>query len=70
MTATITETVVEESLTLHDRCDAESVPVQAHVRVRKDAKVLDFCKHHFERLELSLLAAGWAVTDDSRESLA
>jgi hypothetical protein len=47
-----------------DRCSA-----QAHVRVRRAAQELDLCSHHYARHELTLVAAGWQITHDTRNTL-
>lgn len=65
--------IAEEALTgltLHDYCDAEKAGnVQAYVRVHKDGQVLDFCKHHFEVHEPTLIIKGYKVVDDRRTLL-
>lgn len=63
-----------EDLSPFDTCDAERGTVtQARVRVLRAADgrvlVLDFCKHHFEVHELSLIASGFEVIDDRRMDL-
>lgn len=57
-----------------DRCDR--CTSQAHVRVRRavatdprDDTRLDFCGHHYHEHELALMAAGWHVEHDTRETL-
>lgn len=72
MNGTLTRETREASrprLTGRDTCDADLAQVPAYVRVAKDGRTLDFCKHHFESNEAGLFAAGWTVTDDRRASL-
>jgi hypothetical protein len=52
---------------LHDRCD--TCQAQAFVRVAKGPCDLLFCAHHFTKSELALLAQGFQVTEDERESV-
>jgi len=49
-------------------CDADAPGAEsAQVQVAKGKLVLSFCAHHFRRHELDLAAAGWVITNDSRE---
>ena len=69
--------IVAVELTLFDYCDAEDgssaegVPLaRAYVLVQlPSGTYLAFCKHHYERMEASLLAAGAIVVDDKRADL-
>ena len=51
-------------------CDATaSGSEDAQVRLARGAAVLDLCSHHYSKLELALLAAGWRVIIDNRSNL-
>jgi hypothetical protein len=53
-----------------DRCDARGCGVQAYVRVALvDAGTLDFCHHHYELYEDSLMLQGAVVAADDRRML-
>jgi hypothetical protein len=55
-----------EDLKASDRCDRCSA--RALVRVSAKGSVLDFCSHHFEKMQATLLGKGFFVTEDKRES--
>lgn len=50
-----------------DRCDG--CGSQAYVRVTNKNMELDFCGHHFTKLEKSLDSQGWVINMDTRELL-
>ena len=56
------------TLTGVDRCDS-NCPAQALVAVGSDSGELHFCSHHWSKFEQALLAQGWEITIDQRESL-
>lgn len=63
------DAVVTPMLTPHDRCDAGDIQ-EARVRVKMpDGGTLQFCKHHFEKHEIGLMAAGALVEQDDRAKL-
>lgn len=61
----MTTTALE--LKIADRCDR--CPAQAQVATTHGPRVLQWCKHHFERHEAALLTAGAAILADQRSSL-
>lgn len=56
-----------DSLTVADRGDC--CPAQARVLVGKEDLRLMFCLHHFNKSEMALLAGGWEIILDDRDSL-
>jgi len=52
-------------------CDADAGEAEtAYVRViGPDGKVLDFCAHHYNLLEVDLLSAGFTAVIDIRSTL-
>lgn len=58
-----------EHLTLNDRCEKRDCNAAAYVRVSKDGFPLDFCAHHFADNWAELMAAGFEVEEDIRETL-
>lgn len=71
MTATALGTVEYPTLTAADRSDAyASGAVQALVRVvNAKGKDLLLDAHSFAKHEIALMAAGWAVVQDTREAV-
>lgn len=72
MTAVEAETMAPEAvafdLRVADRCDA-SCGAQAFVAIGKEHLSLLFCAHHYHQYELALLAEGWSILVDTRDTL-
>jgi len=62
---------VAESVMAVATCDADAAEVErAYVRVTGPAReILDFCKHHYDLLEVDLLSAGYTAVIDIRAKL-
>ncbi len=78
MTQTVNLAVPPVLLT--ERCDAEENGVSAGMVTVSKSKFdtetmeftdqeLTFCKHHFDKHEAALIAAGWTILRDSRSTL-
>lgn len=64
------ETHVFPPLTLADRsCAVSSLSTQALVRVVKGKQDLLFDSHHFNTHQATLIAEGWTVYEDIRDSI-
>jgi len=60
------ETMLAPKLLAADRCDVRC-PAQAQVRYRYPGDgLLDFCAHHADTYEVSLLASGCILEEDRR----
>lgn len=56
-----------DELTSADRCD--TCGSQAYVRVNNGQLTLDFCGHHFAKLDEALDQQGWSIAIDERALL-
>lgn len=49
------------------RCDGCTAEAWVSVKKANDARLLDFCAHHYEKHSIMLHANGWEIAEDERD---